>query len=148
MDLFMLAKQQQRQIEPENRVISANTGNVIHGIIVLGGGGGVGITTISISLAHAHLSRGGKSGCLNADVADPNAPKILGSDGDLHSREHRIIPLTSDDVKAVSAANMIEARRMADSGQPLVFACRGTDIAIAIAGISERIENIFDVQHQ
>ncbi|MFZ5981353.1 MAG: Mrp/NBP35 family ATP-binding protein [Candidatus Zixiibacteriota bacterium] len=103
----MLTNEQRKHLEAENKAILHNVQSIKHRIIVLSGKGGVGKTTVSVNLAYTLRARGCSTGLLDADVTGPNIPKMLGLAGELHSHEHRIIPLLSDNVKVVSIANIL-----------------------------------------
>ena len=61
------------QNETEDRMT-----RIKHKIVIGSGKGGVGKSTVTVNLAAALQNRGFKVGILDADITDPNIPKLLG----------------------------------------------------------------------
>ncbi len=63
-------------------------------LMVASGKGGVGKSTVTTNLAAALAAQGHKVGVMDADIWGYSVPRMLGVDGDLHSVEGKIVPLT------------------------------------------------------
>ncbi|MCY3616948.1 MAG: Mrp/NBP35 family ATP-binding protein [Acidimicrobiaceae bacterium] len=65
-------------------------------LMVASGKGGVGKSTVTTNLAAALAEEGFNVGVMDADIWGYSVPRMLGVDGDLRSREGKIVPLTRD----------------------------------------------------
>ena len=63
-------------------------------LMVASGKGGVGKSTVTINLAAALAEEGFNVGVMDADIWGYSVPRMLGVDGDLRSRDGKIVPLT------------------------------------------------------
>ncbi len=63
-------------------------------LMVASGKGGVGKSTVTTNLAAALAEEGFNVGVMDADIWGYSVPRMLGVDGDLHSRDGKIVPLT------------------------------------------------------
>ena len=63
-------------------------------LMVASGKGGVGKSTVTTNLAAALAEEGFSVGVMDADIWGYSVPRMLGVDGDLHSRDGKIVPLT------------------------------------------------------
>ena len=63
-------------------------------LMVASGKGGVGKSTVTTNLAAALAAQGFKVGVMDADIWGYSVPRMLGVDGDLRSRDGKIVPIT------------------------------------------------------
>ena len=63
-------------------------------LMVASGKGGVGKSTVTTNLAAALAEEGFNVGVMDADIWGYSVPRMLGVDGDLRSRDGKIVPLT------------------------------------------------------
>ena len=63
-------------------------------LMVASGKGGVGKSTVTTNLAAALAEEGFDVGVMDADIWGYSVPRMLGVDGDLRSRDGKIVPLT------------------------------------------------------
>ena len=63
-------------------------------LMVASGKGGVGKSTVTTNLAAALAAEGFNVGVMDADIWGYSVPRMLGVDGDLRSRDGKIVPLT------------------------------------------------------
>ena len=63
-------------------------------LMVASGKGGVGKSTVTTNLAAALAEEGFSVGVMDADIWGYSVPRMLGVDGDLRSRDGKIVPLT------------------------------------------------------
>ena len=63
-------------------------------LMVASGKGGVGKSTVATNLAAALAAEGFNVGVMDADIWGYSVPRMLGVDGDLRSRDGKIVPLT------------------------------------------------------
>jgi len=103
----MLTKEQQEQIDLQDKRITDNLNRINHRVVVFSGKGGVGKTTVSINLAFGLQSLGRKTGILDADVTGPNVPKMLGLQGKCYAVDDIIVPHVKEGVKVVSLASFV-----------------------------------------
>lgn len=95
-------------IKTSSRVFSTRLGdnNILPGvkniIAVASGKGGVGKSTVSVNIAASLSQAGAKVGILDADVYGPNIPRMMGIDAKLQTKDNKIIPPESFDIKVMS----------------------------------------------
>ena len=63
-------------------------------LMVASGKGGVGKSTVTTNLAAALAAQGFNVGVMDADIWGYSVPRMLGVDGELRSRDGKIVPLT------------------------------------------------------
>jgi Mrp family chromosome partitioning ATPase len=95
---------------PEQQKVEKNLEKVKHIIIVMSGKGGVGKSTVAVNLAGTLKVQGLKVGVMDADITNPNIPKMLGiEEEELTSDGTSIFPVeTLPDFKVVSTAFFLE----------------------------------------
>jgi Mrp family chromosome partitioning ATPase len=103
----MITKEQKERIELENKKIADNISQIKNRIVVFSGKGGVGKTTVSVNLSYGLQAHGFKTGILDTDITGPNVPKMTGIQGEVHTKDNKIIPQESLGVKVVSMANLM-----------------------------------------
>jgi ATP-binding protein involved in chromosome partitioning len=90
--------------------------NVRNVVAVASGKGGVGKSTVSVNLAVALARDGARVGLLDADIAGPSIPLMLGLEGQPgKSLDNQIVPLSRHGVKAISIQFFVPA------GQPIIW---------------------------
>ena len=94
--------EKQKASEEEAKRISETISKIKHRIAVFSGKGGVGKTTVSVNLAYEFHEEGFSAGILDADVAGPNVPKMLGVDSHPIVMNDRMLPFEKDGVKMIS----------------------------------------------
>lgn len=101
-----------RPVIPEQEKVEKNLEKVKHIIIVMSGKGGVGKSTVSVNIAGALKLQNLKIGILDADITNPNIPKMLGiEEEELTSDGEAIFPVEPiPDFKVVSTAFFLEER--------------------------------------
>ena len=103
----MLTEDQKKNIELENEKITDHINQIKHRIVVLSGKGGVGKTTVRVNLAYALHSQGSRTGILDADITEPDVPKMTGIQESLVLHNNKIFPQARNGVKVVSMANLL-----------------------------------------
>ena len=106
-EFTMTTEEQKKNIELENKKITNNIHRIKHRIVVFSGKGGVGKTTVSVNLAYGLQIQGNKTGILDADITEPDVPKMTGVFENLRIRENKIFPQVKNGVNIVSMANLL-----------------------------------------
>jgi Mrp family chromosome partitioning ATPase len=99
-----------RPVLPQQQKVEKNLEKVKHIVIVMSGKGGVGKSTVTVNIAGALRAQGLKVGVLDADITNPNIPKMLGvEEEELTSDGTSIFPVEPlPDFKVVSTAFFLE----------------------------------------
>jgi Mrp family chromosome partitioning ATPase len=85
--------------------IRKNMDAVRHKVVVMSGKGGVGKTTTAVNLAAAFLQQGRQVGVMDADLTNPNVPKMLGCEqGRVQGDGSMIVPVEAHGMKVMSTA--------------------------------------------
>ena len=102
-------KDQNFDVQLEQKQLEHTVKNIKHKILVLSGKGGVGKSSIAVSLAVWLSMQGKKVGLLDVDIHGPSVPKLLNLEGSmLQNEDDRIEPVVySDTLKVMSVGFMI-----------------------------------------
>ena len=98
-------------IEQQQQRADERMGKIKNKLLVLSGKGGVGKSTVAVNLAWALSQRGMKVGLLDVDIHGPNAPKMLGLEGEhLTGSGGTIEPaVTGNNLKVISIAFLLNS---------------------------------------
>ena len=101
-------------------------------IAVSSGKGGVGKSTVAVNLAIGLAKEGARVGLLDADILGPNVPMMMGVNGRLAVRNHKMVPAEAYGVKFISMAFLVKP------DQPLIW--RGPMMHSAIRQLLSDVE--------
>ncbi|MCA1812577.1 MAG: P-loop NTPase [Halobacteriales archaeon] len=83
--------------------IRKNMDAVRHKVVVMSGKGGVGKTTTSVNLAASFLALGRTVGVMDADLTNPNVPKMLGCEqGRVQGQQGMLLPVQAHGLQVMS----------------------------------------------
>ncbi|HVL86847.1 MAG TPA: Mrp/NBP35 family ATP-binding protein [Candidatus Thermoplasmatota archaeon] len=97
--------------------IKNNLDRIDRKIVVMSGKGGVGKTTVCVNLAATFARAGKRVGVLDADLTNPNVPKMLGVEGArVASDGERLVPVAAHGMKVVSTGFLAQ-----DPNKPIIW---------------------------
>ena len=104
--------QRQQQMAEQTRVIAQRLAQIEHVFAVISGKGGVGKTTLATAVANKLAADGFAVGLLDTDITGPNAPLMMGVEGQRPIMDgEAIVPVVSaTGVKVMSMAMLAEDR--------------------------------------
>ncbi len=104
--------QRQQQMAEQTRTIAQRMAQIEHTIAVISGKGGVGKTTLATAIANRLASEGFAVGLLDTDITGPNAPLMMGVEGQRPTMDgEAIVPVVSaTGVKVMSMGMLAEDR--------------------------------------
>ncbi len=104
--------QRQQQMAEQTRTIAQRMAQIEHTIAVISGKGGVGKTTLATAIANRLASEGFAVGLLDTDITGPNAPLMMGVEGQRPTMDSEaIVPVVSaTGVKVMSMGMLAEDR--------------------------------------
>ncbi len=104
--------QRQQQMAEQTRTIAQRMAQIEHTIAVISGKGGVGKTTLATAIANRLASEGFAVGLLDTDITGPNAPLMMGVEGQRPTMDgEAIVPVVSaTGVKIMSMGMLAEDR--------------------------------------
>lgn len=76
-------------------------------IAVASGKGGVGKSSTTVNLAISLAQKGLKVGIMDADIYGPSIPHMLGLQGEIEVKNHKLIPMTAWGISAISIGMLI-----------------------------------------
>jgi Mrp family chromosome partitioning ATPase len=97
--------------------IRKNMDQIRHKVVVMSGKGGVGKSTVTVNLAASFQRQGKAVGVMDADLTNPNIPKMLGcEDGRIQSDDGMLRPVEAHGMKVMSTAFLAQ-----DTGRPIIW---------------------------
>lgn len=97
--------------------IRRNMDHIQHKVVVMSGKGGVGKTTVAVNLAASFLLQGKRVGVMDADLTNPNVPKMLGCEGArVQGDGEGLLPVEAHGIAVMSTGFLAQ-----DANRPIIW---------------------------